>query len=369
MNSNLKIGTWEAVATIGCISLIPILLTNPTYAVESFGTAAFAHNVYSTVLTLIILSVILALYKNFSNMDIIDISEYVGGKPLQLICGIMLIVYLLTLCTLTFSEFTQNLQNVLFPDAPQEYISILFGIVIVISVFLGIRGIFRTSSIIAPLIALGFILMFFALRGDIDVTNFLPIFGNGVSKFWIQGFNRVGRYEGIFYILLIAPYVKNYKKVGYFSFILTAALILPTIFLLVGIIPYPSIVENYFPIFELTRLISLGRFIQRLESIFILLWLLATFIYLSLSIYFVILIFKKIFNLQYLNRLIPVFTTIVISISAILNQFELIIRIRNFLLVYILPYMLCVLPIILLIIATLKRRYKCQKLITQNLSS
>ena len=368
MNSNLKIGTWEAVATIGCISLIPILLTIPTYAVETFGTATFLHNVYTTILTLIIISIIFALYKNFSNMDIVDIAKYVGGKPLQIIVGIVVILYLFILCILTFSEFTQNLQNVLFPDAPQEYISILFGIGILISVYLGARGIFRTGSIITPIIAVGFILMFFILKTDIDVTNYFPIFGNGITTFFSQGFNRIGRYEGIFFILLIIPYVKNYKKVGYLSFLMTTLLILPIIFLLVGIIPYPSIVENYFPVFELTRLISLGRFIQRVESIFILLWILATFIYLSLSVHFIIYIFQKIFDLKYTQRLIPIFTTTVVAISAILRSFEVIIKIRNFFFLYISAYALYIFPIFLLILAVLKRRRECKKLIIKNSS-
>ncbi len=368
MHSTLKIGTWEAVATIGCISLIPILLTLPTYAVTDFGTATFLHNVYTTILTLIMLVIILSLYKNFSHMDIVDIAKHVGGKPLQIICGIILISTILILCILTFSEFTQNLQNVLFPDAPQEYISILFGIGILISVFLGIRGIFRTSSIVVPMIAVGFIFMFFVLFNDTDITNFFPVFGNGISNFFSQGFNRIARYEGIFYIFLITPYVKNYKKVGYLSFILSTFFVLPIIFLLVGNIPYPSITENYFPIFELTRLINLGRFIQRVESIFILLWLLATFIYLSLSVYFAIYIFQKIFDLQYSQRLIPCFTTIIMSICTLLNSFEIIIKIRNFFFVHVSTYVLYILPIILLIVANIKRRIECKKLIIQNSS-
>lgn len=369
MNSNLKIGTWEAISAIGCISLIPILLTIPTYGVETFGSATFLHNVYSSVLTLLVLIVIFALYKNFSNMDIIDVSEYVGGKTLKIIFGLALIIYLFSLCILTFAEFTQNLQNVLFADAPQEYISILFGIAIIISLFLGIRGIFRTSSIIAPIISIGFILMFVALQNEVDITNFFPIFGNSISNFWIQGPNRVGRYDGVFFILLIIPYIKNYKKVGYCSFALTSILILLVIYLLVGIPPYPSSTEGYFPIFELTRLISFGRFIQRVESVFILLWLLATFIYLSLTLHFIIVITQKLFNLKFSYRLIPIFTTILIAVSDLLSSFEVVIKIRNFLFLYISSYMTYVIPIILLLAAFFKRRHKCKELITQNLSS
>ena len=362
MNPKFKIGTWEAIATLGCISLIPILLTIPTYAVESFGTATFAHCVYSGIITLLVITILLKLYKGFTDMDMLDIVKYVGGNTLFIILGLVLVLYLFTLCVLTFAEFTQNLQNVLFPDAPQDYVAIFFGIALIISLSLGIRGIFRTATIIAPLIGISFLLMFIILFKDVDLTNFTPIFGNGIEKFFSQGLSRIGRFEGVFYFLLISPYVKSQPKVAYLSFLQSAILILPTLFLLIGLIPYPSIIENYFPIFEITRLISLGRFVQRVDSIFMLLWILATFVYLSLTIHFLILYIQKIFKLQYSTRLIPLFTTNVIALSSIFVNYEITIKIRNFLFEFITPYILFILPMIFLILARLKRRFQCQKL-------
>ncbi len=362
MDSNFKIGTWEAVATLGCISLIPILLTIPTYDAESFGTATFTHNVYSSIITLFIIYILLKLYKGFENMDILDIVKFVGGTPLFIIMGTILILYLWILSVLTFSEFSQYLQNVIFPDAPQEYIGIIFGIAVIISLFLGIRGIFRTASLIAPLIAIAFILMFIILFKYVDYTNFTPLLGNNVSKFWLEGITRIGRFEGVFYFLLISPYVKSQSKVAYLSFLQSLLLILPTIFLLVGIIPYPSIIENYFPIFELTRLISLGRFIQRVDSIFILLWILATFVYISLTTNYIIIYIQKILNLKYSHRIIPIVVMSIIALSTIFVKYEIAIKIRNILFVNITPFILIVLPIIMLIVANIKRRIKCQRL-------
>lgn len=367
MNANFKIGTWEAIATLGCISLIPILLTLPTYDAETFGTATFAQTLYSSIVTLFVIFILLKLYKGFENMDTLDVVKYGSGQFLYVICGIILISYLFILCVLTFSEFTQNLQNVIFPDAPQEYVAIFFGIAIIISLYLGIRGIFRTASLIAPLIGLGFLFMFIILFKYVDLTNFTPIFGNGIKSFWAQGLTRIGRFEGVFYFLLISPYVKNQKKIAYMSFLQTILLILPTMFLLVGILPYPTIIENYFPVFELTRLISLGRFIQRVDSIFILLWILATFVYMSLTMHFMIFYIQKIFKLKYSGRLIPLLTMIVIAVSTIFVNLEVTIKIRNFLFIYITPFILFILPFIFLVIARIKRRIQCNKLIKQSL--
>lgn len=369
MSKKIRLGNWEVIATIGCISLIPTLLTIPTFTFETVGTATFLHSIYTGIITFVFFAIVLALYKNFTNMDIVDIANYVGGKPLLLFVAIITMLYLLLSFVLTFSEFIQNLQNVLFQNAPQEYLSIIFGVVVAISIFLGIRGIFRTGSIVAPIIIIGFLLMFLSLQNEIDYTNFFPIFGNGVSNFFLEGFSHVGKYEGVFLILLITPFVKNYKKIGYSSFLLATLFIISSLFLLVGIIPYPSITENYFPIFELTKLITLGRFVQRVESVFIILWLMATFLYLSLALSFTIEIFQKIFYIKYSHRLIPAFTTIAVCISSMLSSHDVLLKVRNFVFSNITPFIIIVIPIILLILANIKRRHKCKKLIIQNSSS
>lgn len=176
----------------------------------------------------------------------------------------------------------------------------------------GVRGIFRASTIIAPVIILGIIFIFFSLYGDIDITNFLPIFGNDIKEFFIPGSFRLEMFESIFLILLIAPQIKNIKKATIGSFLLISSSTLIIAILLFGIFPYPSSLENYFPLFELNRLISFGRFVQRVESVYILIWLIAMYIYISLGTSYTVQSFSKLFNLKYTNRIIPLFCILVL---------------------------------------------------------
>ena len=191
----------------------------------------------------------------------------------------------------------------------------LFGMLI--SVSIGIRGIFRASTIIAPIIIFGILFIFFSLYRDIDITNYFPIFGNGIKEFFIQGSFRIEMFESIFLILLMGPQIKNIKKATIGSFILISSSTLIIALLLFGIFPYPSSLENYFPLFELNRLINFGRFIQRVESIYILIWLIAMYIYISLGTSYTVQTFSKVFKLNYTNRIIPLFCILIILRSAI----------------------------------------------------
>lgn len=308
---NAKISALECIVTLGCVAVIPSILTGPTFTIQTFGTASLAHIVYIILLSAILFSLFFGLFFKFKGMDFIDISECAGGKFLKYFSGITIIIYLMLTIILALSEFTENIRNIIFENAPTEYFYILFFVGVLISVSIGIRGIFRASTLIAPLIILGIFFIFFSLYGDIDITNYTPIFGNGVKEFFIPGSFRIEMFESIFLILLMGPQIKNIKKATIGSFILISVCTLIIAILLFGIFPYPSSLENYFPLFELNRLISFGRFVQRVESIYILIWLIAMYIYISLGTSYVAQTFSKLYNLKYTNRIIPLFCILV----------------------------------------------------------
>ena len=106
----------------------------------------------------------------------------------------------------------------------------------------------------------------------------------------------------MFLILLLGGHITNIKKATIGSFILVSFIVLLISSLLFGIIAYPTSTENYFPFFELSRLISFGRFVQRVESLYTLIWLLAVYLYITLDTSFIVQIFSKAFNLKFSHR-------------------------------------------------------------------
>lgn len=359
----VKISALECIATLGCVAVIPSLLTGPTFTIQTFGTGSLAHIIYMIILGALLFGLLFNLLFKFKGMDIIDISEYAGGKFLKYFTGISAIGYLMLTIILALSEFTENIRNIIFENAPTEYFYLIFFTGMLISVLIGTRGIFRASTLIAPMIILGIIFIFFSLYRDIDITNYVPILGNDIKTFFALGSFRLEMFESIFLILLIAPQIKNIKKAAIGSFLLISISTLIISILLFGIFPYPSSLENYFPLFELNRLISFGRFIQRVESIYILIWLIAMYIYMSLGTSYAVQTFSKLFNLKYTNRIIPIFCILVLLGALFLESYIDILNIRRFLYEHVIPVQLFLYPLAVLIIAWLKtkKEVKCEK--------
>ena len=136
---NTKIGALECIATLGCVAIIPSILTGPTFTIQTFGTASFAHIIWIILIGALLFSLLFGLFFKFKDKDFIDISEYAGGKFLKYFSGISAIAYLLFATILALSEFTENIRNIIFQNAPSEYFYLLFMVGMLISVLVGAR--------------------------------------------------------------------------------------------------------------------------------------------------------------------------------------------------------------------------------------
>lgn len=351
-------GTWECIAAFCCIAIMPLVLTLPTFSAEQFGTASLLHILYASAITAFLFFVAFKLFKKFKEKDILDISFFLGGNFLKYLVGIAAILFLFFETFISLSEFTINVQNTLFHESPQEHIAILFTITILISGLIGLKGVFRVAAIIAPIIIISFIALFFSLSPDVDLTNFAPIFGNGIQTFFTTGTFHTACFECLALLFLLSPNIKSVQKVSTITFIFIILLSFITYFLVFGLISYPSVTDNYAAIYEITKLISYGRFIQRVESIYILTWLLATFIYLSTGACCIVKIIKKLFEIKDFKRIVPSICVSLLCASLMLSSYVELLTFRKFLATYITPLIIIVIPLFILIFANIKQKKK-----------
>ena len=111
---NLKISKLEAIFLILIVMINKILLNIPKEIIKQSETGSPANIIFTTILTLIITLIICKLFQKFPNEDIIDISQYVGKKPLQIILGTLLLIYN-TLTNYLLSNHTSPSYTINFP--------------------------------------------------------------------------------------------------------------------------------------------------------------------------------------------------------------------------------------------------------------
>lgn len=332
MQNRISFGRWEAVTLLINLICTKIFLYFIRMTVEDAGTAGWIMTVYISLVALIMYIVLIKLYKKFEGKDILDIAEIAGGKPLKIFAGLIISAVLFYLSAAVLREFSEDMKVVSLPTSPLSYIMIFFIIGVVAGSYLGIEAILRYHAIIVPVIAAGYIVILLGVIPQMDLTNLLPVLGNGSYDIFGKGFFRVSVFGELLVLFLLPPFLGSYKNVRAVGY---AAIGFSSVFLIAGslvyilIFPYPSNLESFLPVYQMARLINLGRFFQRIEAVFVFIWAMAAFIYLTAAFYFMVYTFAKTAGLKYIRPLIFPFAVMVFSAAFIPQNLMTVIKIKT----------------------------------------
>jgi len=329
-DARLTFGKWEAVSLILNMICTKIFLFFPRMTVEIAGTAGWIMTLYNCAVVLIMFTVLISLYKKFEGKDILDIAEIAGGKLLKVFTGIVLASFLLVLEAAVLRQFSEDMKVVSLPITPLSFIMILFLIGIIAGCFFGLEAIVRYLSIVVPVIATGFIIILVAIIPKIDITNITPILGTGPYDIFVKGFPQISIFSELIIIFLIMPYLGGYnngKSVGYTTiWLATMFFTLGSLFYIL-VFPYPESVERFLPIYQMSRLIDLGRFFRRIEPIFVFIWAMGALTDLVSLFYFTVYTISRSFDIKYQRPLILPFAVILFCIAFIPPDIDVVIRI------------------------------------------
>lgn len=315
-----KIGTVEAIMLILTIVVAHSVLSMPTDILSSYKSASILNIIYVGIIAICISFLIYKLFKNFPNMDIIDISEVIGGKVFKNIIGIVFIIYFIVTSSLMLRNFCESIQILYFPMTDITFIIALIVIAIAISNRLDFIGTIKTNVIIIPIALIGVLFLFFTNINKFVPERIFPILGEGAFNTFVIGLTNIASFGGIGYLYFLPPLLKDgskFKKITLISISATAVYLAFTIAVLLFIFTFFVDVSEISPLYTATRYIEFGTFFQRLESIFLLIWILVFECYLSIVCKFSMNIFQKITGISNKKALLDVFLLLIFSISLI----------------------------------------------------
>ncbi len=320
MENRIKFGRFEAITLIINLVCTKLFLYYSRMTVEDAANAGWLSAIVSSLTALIMLIIILSLYKKFDDKDILDISEIAGGRFLKVVIGAIITVGLFFLTVIVIREFSEDMKVVSLPVSPLSYVMFFFIIGIAVACFFGLEALLRYHAIIIPVIAAGYILILLGVFSRIDVSNLTPILGSGTEDIVVKGVLRSSVYSELVVLFLLPPFLGGFKKVktvGYISFAFCAFFLISGSLVYIMAIPYPSSLEPFLPIYNMTRMIGFGRFFQRIEAIFVFIWAMAALMYLTSSFYFMVYTFAKTAGLKHIRPLVLPFAVMVFSAAFI----------------------------------------------------
>ena len=167
------------------------------------------------------------------------------------------------------------------------------------------------------------LVLFLSSSKNFVIERFFPILGYGIDATFISGISNIFSFGGIAFLYFINPMLKRYKD---FKFISIISIVISSIYLLLSVasmllvFSFTSSSDQTIAIYSLTRTIEYGRFLQRVDAIFIFIWILLTLSYLCIIMCLNLMIFKKISNISNSKTMILPFAFFLYGISFFAND-------------------------------------------------
>ena len=357
MTQTTKIGNLEGIFLIATVMMNHIILNFPKTLLNTTGSGSILNVIFITLIALGLAYFIYRLFKNFPNQDILDASEFLGGKILKYIIGILFIVYFLFFASIFLRSFCESLKIIFFPRTPVIVLIILFIVGMVMSNKLGMHSIIRANLMFMPLILLSIIVIFFANMERFMPQRIFPIIGNGMYSTFFSGISNLFAFSGITLLYFIPPQLKDslaFKKIALSSVLLSGIWLLFSVATLQFIFPSLLTTDEILPLYLASRFIEFGRFFQRLDAIFVFIWIISMTSYLSILLSFAISTFKKITTSKYPYILVYIGAIIIFLVSLVPQNYSQVRFLETTIYKYFVFFASFILSPIILILANLK---------------
>lgn len=214
-------------------------------------------------------------------LTLIQSSQKILGTWIGSVVSIVFLVYpFITLVAFT-REISDFMTTEMMPETPNQAIQILFSCIVVFGVRLGLEVIARTGEIFFPLIIFLFLLLVFFLCPQVEFEKLQPILENGIKPVLHGSLSFIAfPFMELFVFLMIYPYINQPKKIkkGFLQGALLGGLLLIILILIsLLVLGADQTSRNMYPTYSLARRVTVGRFIERVEAMLALLWLLTIF--------------------------------------------------------------------------------------------
>ncbi|MCX7711177.1 MAG: spore germination protein [Clostridia bacterium] len=293
-------GTKEAVSLATLAIITKVFYTSPFVIVNSLGTAAWYGTLVSCIVSLLVFLLLYQLMKRFPGDDLQAVFMKVLGKVLGRIVTVLFSVYLLYYAGMNLREFLEIIKAYILPYTPPSYIMITFLSVVALFAFLGLEVLARFSylGLWIVLITMGLLLTFGSTYYNANYIK--PYLGYGIDKTIIYGVLRSAAYQEFILLAFIMGSLqglKNFKRAGIGSILLSGGVISISLLLYLMMFQYTVGSENLSGLFQISRSIYLSRFFQRVEAIFLFIWVISSVVTVAIAFYISISIYCKALNI------------------------------------------------------------------------
>lgn len=296
-----KFGPQEAICLTVITIVAKLFYTSPSIVSSLVGTAGWYMTLISVFVATIGFTFVYLLLKRFPGKNIIEIFEITFGRLFGFIFSTLLALLMVFIVAVRMREFSEVLKVYILPLTPISLVLILFIGTVVILNILGLETITRLSKLSIYIMVAGYFIVLILGTQNYNIHRLFPILGYGIGKTLYHGVIRSSVYGEVIILAVFAGSlqgIKHIKKIGFTSLLLSGFFISLSLLAFILTFPYYVAMEVTSPMYEMATLIDYGRFLQRVDPIFLFIMTVSSLISVSTVFYAFVSIYCKMFRIQ-----------------------------------------------------------------------
>jgi len=305
-----------------------IFLGLPRAMAEIGGTASWLVVSVACAVALLAYLLLDALLARFPGDDLIAIAQHVAG-PLTMPIGLTFFAFFLAITANIIRLFAETFVIGILPHTPIGTIAGFLLVLLVLAGYFGLEAITRLAMLYAPYIFFFLLLIFVSVAPNANPLNLTPIWGSGLTAIVRDSLPRSSIFAELVLMGFLAPMLREQSRrrwVGLMALIASYLVMVLNAVVYTMVFDYPGTARLVFPIYQLTRLIALMEFFQRVEAVFVFLWFFTAAIALSALFYAVAYTFTRTFALSTHRPILFPMAVIVYAISLLPGSFAQVAR-------------------------------------------
>jgi spore germination protein (amino acid permease) len=259
------------------------------------------------------------LLKRYSG-DLLSLSQQLLGSLGGYAVNLFYLFSMYATACLWTRQFAENTLLTALPDAEFTKIVLFYGLSVVLLVYLGIEAFSRACYLILPFALGGLLLVFSGLTPVLKPLYLFPLLGNGLASVIKPTLSLIGASAPSVLLMILAPAFQNTQTIRtVILFGIGGASIIRALTNLCYVASFSAAVglEKTLPFYEMARLIYINRYVQRLEAVFILLWVMVGLLGIAACLYGTLYVIAQLFKLPTPKPLLLPLGLIMISIAAL----------------------------------------------------
>lgn len=294
------IGILEATVLVYAVLSAKLFMQAPGVLVEVGGPAAWQAAVVMTATGLLLLLPMGALARRFPGQGLAEISETVSGPYLGSLFTLYVLAWLFVSTATSIRNLTEVYIGTILPNTPPSVLTIIAVACMAYGSYRGLESIGRATQVFLPVILAGIVIVLLFSMPRLQVSRLYPFWGHGLI-YSVTGGAFYGGIVAEGVIVLMLAYslrdARDVRRAGMMGVALFGVLSALTCAVLVMVFGAPDAAQQPFPLFNLSQLVYLGRFMQRTEALMVMFW------FFNMAVRLIVLFHALVVNMTGLLRL------------------------------------------------------------------